>query len=113
MEITYLDELSLFSKPSYPSTSLARCKDNFVVFFAIENEIYLRLFTTLTRKSPEVLSNVRLTCYHYSGWRVFLQEFFNKKQMSSYDQNTPYVVGDEGLEPPTSSLSVTRSNQLS
>ena len=24
-----------------------------------------------------------------------------------------YLVGDEGLEPPTSSLSVTRSNQLS
>lgn len=24
-----------------------------------------------------------------------------------------YMVGDEGLEPPTSSLSVTRSNQLS
>jgi hypothetical protein len=34
----------------------------------------------------------------------------NKK---AHDRGIFYLVGDEGLEPPTSSLSVTRSNQLS
>ena len=42
-----------------------------------------------------------------------MQEFFEKFLQN---KNTPFgssMVGDEGLEPPTSSLSVTRSNQLS
>ncbi len=43
-----------------------------------------------------------LTSIHYTYEQSIMQQF--------YSQN---VVGDGGLEPPTSSLSVARSNQLS
>ena len=59
--------------------------------------------------------NIRLTPHNYTLHGLVLQYLFrmillcflpNKKASSK-------LVGDEGLEPPTSSLSVTRSNQLS
>ena len=43
----------------------------------------------------------------------FLDVFFNFSQKIKTLPLGSSMVGDEGLEPPTSSLSVTRSNQLS
>gem|GEM_PF-1435618 len=40
-------------------------------------------------------------------------QVFQQPNKKSHHGETFDLVGDEGLEPPTSSLSVTRSNQLS
>jgi hypothetical protein len=84
--------------------------------------------------SPEVLLNIRLTVSNYTPPLIFLQgvlpSFLLNSPLSHIKANLPLklayplalfqtkkasseLVGDEGLEPPTSSLSVTRSNQLS
>ncbi len=109
LKISPFDIFFLSSQCNFIILSFSQqgCKVFFVVFLAIKNPLAISDPFT---KTPEVPGNIRLTPLSIANFFILCNSPRKKKPPAL---GGFFLVGLDGLEPPTSSLSVTRSNQLS